>query len=67
MGDPLHAESLAEQETSRHQPHEEACDFCTLAKILKGNSPAEAPQDKPKSTVGVQADGHFSRGVELTL
>lgn len=33
----------------------------------RGHSPAEAPQDKPKPTVRVQADGHFSRRVELTL
>ena len=38
-----------------------------IVKVQRRNSPTEAPQDKPKSTVRVQADGHFSRGVELTL
>lgn len=30
-------------------------------------SPAEAPEDKPKSTVGVQADCDFPGGIKLTL
>lgn len=29
--------------------------------------PREAPEDKAKATVGVEADSHLSRGVELTL
>lgn len=42
-------------------------DYLLISQRYRENSPTEAPQDKPKSTVRVQADGHFSRGVELTL
>ena len=52
---------------NRNQSQEIGYDLFITSKVLKGNSPAEAPQNKPKSTVRVQADGHFSRGVELTL
>lgn len=30
-------------------------------------SPAEAPEDKPEATVGIQTDGHLTRGIQLTL
>ena len=42
-------------------------DYLLISQRYRENSPTEAPQDKPKSTVRVQANGHFSRGVELTL
>lgn len=29
--------------------------------------PREAPEDEAKAAVGVEADGHLSGGVELTL
>lgn len=62
-----HLDSLAEQGQNKDRVQEKVYDLFIILKILKGHSPAEAPQDKPKSTVRVQADGHFSRGVELTL
>lgn len=40
---------------------------CKFRHERGGLSPAEAPEDKSEATVWIQADGHLTRGIQLTL